>query len=47
MTHELPVIDLGEGSEDGAAPAALAEKIGIACRDIGFFYVVDHGVAPA
>ena len=47
MTHELPIIDLGEGSEDGAAPAALAEKIGIACRDIGFFYVVHHGVDRA
>ncbi len=44
MERALPVIDLGEGSEDGAAPAALAAKIGIACRDIGFFYVVNHGV---
>ena len=44
MKRAFPIIDLGEGSEEGAAPAHLAEKIGVACRDIGFFYVVNHGV---
>ncbi len=44
MERALPIIDLGEGSEEGAAPALLAEEIGIACRDVGFFYVVNHGV---
>jgi isopenicillin N synthase-like dioxygenase len=44
MERALPIIDLGEGSEHGDAPAQLAEKIGVACRDAGFFYVVNHGV---
>ncbi len=47
MKRELPIIDLGEGSEEGAAHAHLAEEIGIACRDVGFFYVVNHGVERA
>jgi isopenicillin N synthase-like dioxygenase len=47
MERALPIIDLAEGSEDGAVHAQLAEKIGAACRDIGFFYVVHHGVERA
>jgi isopenicillin N synthase-like dioxygenase len=37
---ELPVVDL---SGDGSGVAA---EIDTACRDMGFFYVVGHGVAP-
>jgi isopenicillin N synthase-like dioxygenase len=47
MERALPIIDLAEGSEDGAVPAQLAERIGAACRDIGFFYAVNHGVERA
>lgn len=42
---EIPVIDLApflQGNE--AARAEIAGKIGAACRDIGFFYVINHGV---
>jgi isopenicillin N synthase-like dioxygenase len=42
---EIPVIDFApflQGNE--AARAEVAGKIGAACRDIGFFYVVNHGV---
>src|SRR5271165_2881180 len=46
MTRALPVIDLGRLSDDGASLAEVAASIGAACRDIGFFYVVDHGVSP-
>ncbi len=44
MKRAFPIIDLGEGSEEGGASALLAEEIGVACRDIGFFYVVNHGL---
>src|SRR5215468_10682468 len=43
---ELPVIDvapLTDGGQ-GAAGAAVAERIQAACRDRGFFYVTGHGV---
>ncbi len=36
---ELPVIDLGS-----SAVSDLAERLGAACRGVGFFYVVGHGV---
>jgi isopenicillin N synthase-like dioxygenase len=41
----LPVIDLGPFlAGDAEARRDVALSIGAACRDIGFFYVVDHGV---
>jgi isopenicillin N synthase-like dioxygenase len=40
--QNLPIVDL-----KALAGAPLAEAIGRACRDIGFFYVVNHDVAPA
>ena len=40
----LPVIDLGSSREgDGASLNRTAADVGAACRDIGFFYVVNHG----
>lgn len=45
----LPVIDIApllEGGDDGAQ-AAAARSIESACRDSGFFYVRNHGVADA
>src|SRR5258708_39599628 len=45
MTEQLPVIDLtGLESDDRIALHRIARDIGKACRTIGFFYVVNHGV---
>ena len=42
---EVPVIDLTPLREgDAAARRDVAARIGAACRDIGFFAVVGHGV---
>ncbi len=41
----LPIIDLE--SSDGnnqASPTRIAAEVGAACRDFGFFYVLNHGV---
>jgi isopenicillin N synthase-like dioxygenase len=46
MTDKLPVIDLaGLASGDDLALRRIARDVGEACRTIGFFYVVNHGVA--
>src|SRR5262249_20863590 len=37
MTQSLPVVDVAD-------PARAADAIGAACRDLGFFYAVGHGV---
>jgi isopenicillin N synthase-like dioxygenase len=43
----IPIIDMGPFLRgDAAARAGVAARIGAACREIGFFYVVNHG-APA
>lgn len=42
----LPIIDLASFDEhDEASLAHFATLIGAACRDVGFFYVINHGVA--
>ncbi|SME99238.1 Isopenicillin N synthase [Tistlia consotensis] len=44
----IPVIDiegLARGSE--AAIGQVAEQIRAACTDVGFFYIVNHGIEPA
>lgn len=45
----VPVIDLGgaEGMRDPATIARVAQEIGDACRDWGFFQVVNHGIETA
>jgi len=44
----LPLIDIaGLFSPDLAERTAVAERIGAACREIGFFCVANHGVDPA
>jgi isopenicillin N synthase-like dioxygenase len=45
MTKVLPVIDLAEWDDDDSSLSKVAARIGAACRDVGFFYVVDHGVS--
>ena len=47
MTDALPVIDLSPLDEGEAGLAQVAAEIGSACRDVGFFYAVNHGVPPA
>jgi isopenicillin N synthase-like dioxygenase len=37
----IPVIDLGSTN-----PKSLVDQIGAACREFGFFGVVNHGIAP-
>ena len=42
-----PIISLeGMTSDDPAARARVAAAVRAACLDKGFFYIVDHGVAP-
>ena len=44
----LDVIDLtGLGSDDPASVRRVAAELGRACRDVGFFYIRNHGVADA
>ena len=43
-TETVPIIDLGGGQNDAAESARIAAEIGDACRDWGFFQVVNHGL---
>ena len=45
MTETLPIIDLSAWGEDECSLAAISARIGVSCRDVGFFYVVHHGVS--
>ena len=41
----LPIFDLTSlGEDDGASLTRVAAEVGAACRDVGFFYVLNHGV---
>lgn len=43
----LPQIDVSRlRTGDAAARQALAEELGRAARDVGFFYITGHGIAP-
>ena len=45
MMTALPVIDVsGLASDELSARARVASELGHACREIGFFYVVNHGI---
>src|SRR5215475_11271472 len=43
----IPIIDVSEIVAGGPSKRAVAERLGAACRESGFFYVVGHGVDPA
>src|SRR4051794_16850330 len=43
----IPIIDVSELVAGGPAKRAVAERLGSACRESGFFYVVGHGVDGA
>ena len=40
----LPIIDLAPLAEGEKGLRRVAAEIGAACRDVGFFYVKNHGV---
>lgn len=43
----VPVIDISAlYGEDDAAKAAVAAELDLACREIGFFQIKNHGIAP-
>ena len=44
--ESIPVIDLAPFL-DGRGKTAVAEAIGRACREVGFFYVKNHGIPRA
>ncbi len=41
---DIPVIDIGALLSDAGDHREVAVRIGQACRDCGFFYIVNHGV---
>ena len=43
----IPIIDVSELVAGGPYERAVAERLGEACRESGFFYVVGHGVDEA
>ena len=45
--HTLPVIDVGPLVGGSGDPATVARQIDEACRSLGFFYVIGHGVPAA
>jgi isopenicillin N synthase-like dioxygenase len=40
----VPIVDVSELVAGGPGQSAVAERLGQACRESGFFYVVGHGV---
>ena len=48
MPDSLPIIDLESlGESDSHSLSRIAADVGAACRDVGFFYVVNHGVGAS
>ena len=48
MTKRLPIIEVSPLlAGDPSGSARVAREIGEACRDLGFFYAVGHGIKPA
>lgn len=44
MEHTIPVIDVAKLTQGGIVPEGLIREIDRACRDVGFFSVINHGV---
>ena len=43
----IPIVDVGPLVAGGPGARAVGERLGEACRESGFFYVVGHGVDEA
>jgi isopenicillin N synthase-like dioxygenase len=43
----VPIIDIGPLVAGSAEQLAVAQQLGAACRECGFFYIVGHGVEEA
>src|SRR5215471_7474924 len=43
----IPIIDVSELAAGGSSQRAVAERLGGACRESGFFYVIGHDVGAA
>jgi non-haem dioxygenase in morphine synthesis N-terminal len=43
----IPIIDVSELVAGGPSQGTVAGRLGDACRESGFFYVVGHGVDEA
>ncbi|KAJ4846490.1 hypothetical protein Tsubulata_039976 [Turnera subulata] len=43
----VPVIDIGKLREEGVQRANAIQEIGNACRDVGFFQIVNHGISQS
>jgi isopenicillin N synthase-like dioxygenase len=43
----IPILDVSALVAGGPCPPAVAECLGAACRESGFFHVVGHGVDAA
>ena len=44
LRSEVPIVDIAPMVAGGTDQQRVADQIGAACRDTGFFYVVGHGV---
>lgn len=47
MASAIPIVDFGpwnDKTSSSAERAAVAEELVAACRDIGFVYIVNHGI---
>lgn len=47
QSTQIPVIDLGLSATNARSAEAVAQRIGAACEEIGFFIVTGHGVPGA
>ena len=47
LVVKVPLLDLSGFDGNAAQKKALVQQLRIACQDVGFFYVLGHGIEPA